>query len=91
MTFEEIKNEIVNISKRNGVHHLYLFGSYAKGLATKNSDIDIIIDGVFDYDKFIDDIDNILTLTEIDVIDIRNIYNNKYMLEDFHKYAKKIY
>ena len=91
MKFDEIKNEIVNISKKNDVNHLYLFGSYAKGLQTKNSDIDIVIDGCKDYDKFLDDIDNIMTLTKIDVIDLKKITNNKYLMEDFNTYAKQIY
>ena len=91
MTFDEIKNEIVKICKKNNVEHLYLYGSYAKGTNTKHSDIDVVVDGNFDKYKLLDDIDNIMTLTKIDVIDIKNLRKNKYMLESFNDYAKKIF
>ena len=40
----EIKNMINPIAKNYGVEKVYLFGSYAKNNATKDSDIDLYID-----------------------------------------------
>lgn len=40
-TVEEIKNKVEPIFEQKGVLKAILFGSYAKGVATENSDIDI--------------------------------------------------
>ena len=39
-----IKKIIDPIAKSYGVKRIYLFGSYAKGTATRNSDIDLLIE-----------------------------------------------
>ena len=39
-----IKNTIIPIAKSYGVKRVYLFGSYAKGTATEESDIDLLIE-----------------------------------------------
>ena len=43
-SIEEIKRKIVPVLKRNGVTKAGIFGSYARGEETKNSDIDILIE-----------------------------------------------
>lgn len=43
-SIEEIQNRISPIAMRYGVERVYLFGSYAKGCATAESDIDLRID-----------------------------------------------
>lgn len=43
-TIEEIKSAVTKVGKKYGIKSAYLFGSYAKGRATKDSDIDILID-----------------------------------------------
>ena len=43
-TIAEIKKKIVPILKRNDVKHAAIFGSFARGEATKKSDIDILIE-----------------------------------------------
>ncbi len=43
-TLNEIKNIITPIASRYGVDKVYLFGSYARGDADENSDIDLCID-----------------------------------------------
>lgn len=39
-----IKNKITPIARSYGVKRIYLFGSYAKGNANENSDIDLLIE-----------------------------------------------
>jgi len=41
---EEIKNKILPILKRYGVRRASIFGSVARGEATENSDIDILVE-----------------------------------------------
>lgn len=43
-TIDEIRNNVSPIARRYGVERVYLFGSYARGEATKNSDIDLRVD-----------------------------------------------
>ena len=39
-----IKDAIIPIAKQYGLKRIYLFGSYAKGTANENSDIDLLIE-----------------------------------------------
>ncbi|MBQ2636393.1 MAG: nucleotidyltransferase domain-containing protein [Methanobrevibacter sp.] len=43
-TIDEIKYIVIPIAKRYGIASISLFGSYAKGKATIDSDIDFIMD-----------------------------------------------
>jgi len=42
-TIEEIAQKITPLFVNKGVTKVVLFGSYAKGVATKNSDIDLMV------------------------------------------------
>ena len=44
MTIEIIREKIKPIFDESGVIQAVIFGSYAKGLATENSDIDIVVE-----------------------------------------------
>ena len=44
LTVSEIKSKISPICKKYGVNKAYLFGSYARGEANENSDIDLHIE-----------------------------------------------
>lgn len=74
---------------KNHVSHAILFGSRAKGTATDRSDYDIAVSGVAEYEKLIDDIDNLDTLYSIDIINLDEC-NNKLLVEDIEKYGRKI-
>ena len=43
-TIEDIKVRIAPIIKKYGIPAMYLFGSYARGDATEESDIDLLVD-----------------------------------------------
>lgn len=43
-TIEQLKERIAPIADKYGLSAVYVFGSYAKGEATENSDIDILVD-----------------------------------------------
>lgn len=42
-TIEEIKEMIYDVLKKYGIEKAYIFGSYARGEANKQSDVDIMI------------------------------------------------
>lgn len=78
---EPLLKEIINIVKkdiRNSNYKIYLFGSWAKGNALYNSDIDIAIDSEkpLDIDIIIrikEEIENIPTLRSIDIVDLNSV------------------
>ena len=43
-TIDEIRNIIAPIAKRYGVAKVSIFGSYAKGTADEDSDVDLLVD-----------------------------------------------
>ena len=62
-TIEEIREKIIPIAKKYGVKKISLFGSYARGEATKNSDLDFFYESEktlgLEYVSFIYDLENI--------------------------------
>ena len=43
-TVEEIKRRVTPVAQRYGLASVYLFGSYARGEATAESDVDLLVD-----------------------------------------------
>ena len=43
-SFEQLKRIITPIAQKHGIPAVFLFGSYARGTATEDSDIDLLID-----------------------------------------------
>lgn len=72
-TIEEIKKYIFQILRKYGIQRAYIFGSYARNEATKNSDVDIMIVGgeqlktILDMAGFEIELRNILK-KDVDVI-----------------------
>ncbi len=56
-TIAEIKKKIVPILKKNDVKHAAIFGSFARGEATKKSDVDVLIEYKNDNKSLFDFID----------------------------------
>lgn len=71
-TIDEIKKISVPIAKEYGVDSLSLFGSYARGEATSESDVDFYIDngnikGLLDFIGFVQDLEENLQC-HVDVV-----------------------
>ncbi|KZX14077.1 nucleotidyltransferase family protein [Methanobrevibacter oralis] len=71
-TIEEIKEKTIPIAKKYGIDSMSLFGSYARGEATENSDVDFYIDkgdikGLLDYIGFVQDLEDIFNC-HVDVV-----------------------
>lgn len=43
-TVDEIQKAVLPVAKKYGLRAVYLFGSYARGTATEDSDIDLVVD-----------------------------------------------
>lgn len=91
MDIDEILNQIIEICKRNQVSSLYLFGSYAKGTNTQRSDIDIVVDGEYNYFQLEEELQNISTLRKIDIFERKKCEKNQLLMEDILKYGKRLY
>ena len=44
LSLSKIKELLLPVLMRNNIHYCYLFGSYARGEARENSDVDLLID-----------------------------------------------
>ena len=81
-TVEEIKDAIREIAQRYGVERVALFGSYARGEARPDSDIDLIIDkgriqGLFQLSGFHLDLEERFN-THVDVLTTDSL-NEKFL------------
>lgn len=71
-TIEEIRQKAVPIAKQYGISRMCLFGSYARGEARADSDVDIYIDkgkmkSLIQYFAFVNDLEKILKC-HVDVV-----------------------
>lgn len=90
LSADEIIRQVADICRAHGVKHLSLFGSYAKGTQTKYSDIDFVVYGAVDIIKLQEQMEEIPTLTKIDLFEYDSI-ENCFLKEDIDLYASKIY
>ncbi|GHU46586.1 hypothetical protein FACS1894200_00440 [Spirochaetia bacterium] len=79
-TIEEIKNRVFGTARHYGVKRVYLFGSYARGEAGTESDIDICIEKgkirtLFDLSGFCQDLKENLE-NEVDVVTTAGLSNS---------------
>ena len=70
-TINEIKEKTVPIAKEFGIKSMSLFGSYARGDANDNSDVDIFIDkgkmSLISYYMFVQELEKVLNC-HVDVV-----------------------
>ena len=74
LTIKQIKQRIKPIMEKHGIKNVYLFGSYARGEANSNSDVDIYcdkgdIESLFDAVGFEDELEEALG-KKVDVVTI---------------------
>lgn len=75
-TVDEIKERLEGLFQEKNIRKAILFGSYAKGLATEKSDVDLVVDSGLlgmKFVGFIEDIRERLDDKEVDLFDITHI------------------
>lgn len=80
LSIKEIKDRIRPIMQKHGIQDVYLFGSYARGEATRDSDVDIYCDKgdvitLWDQSAFEDELTKALG-KEVDVVTIGSQMND---------------
>lgn len=80
-TIERIKNLVYPVAVKHSVDRIYLFGSYARGSADHNSDIDLCVDssgirGMFALGGLYADLKEALN-KELDLITLKSLTRSK--------------
>lgn len=92
-SIEELVAIISPIAKRYGVKSLSLFGSYARGDASSQSDLDLLVDkgrmsGLFEYYSFLDELETALNL-HVDLVTTR--IQNQAFLDAINREKKVLF
>lgn len=94
-TIDEIKSKLLPVFQSAPVYRATLFGSYAKGLATESSDVDIVIDSQgkllnLHFYGILEDITEALG-KPVDLIEISEIKPESPILADIHQSGVVLY
>ena len=93
-TLEHIKNKLSPVFLLYNVKSATLFGSYAKGYATENSDIDLLVDSNLKGLKFfalLEDVKEALDEKEVDMFDVTHIESGSKIQNEIKNTGVKIY
>ena len=93
-TNTEIINRIEPVLHSYGVNKAVLFGSYGKGVATADSDVDLLVDSGLKGLKFVGLVESIreaLDDKEVDVLDIAHIEPDSRVDSEIKKTGVVIY
>ncbi|MDR2832240.1 MAG: nucleotidyltransferase domain-containing protein [Streptococcaceae bacterium] len=103
-TIEEIREIVRPIANKYGIKRVYLFGSYARGEANENSDIDILVDvagseiatHMADFGDVLEDL-TVALKKEVDLITVQSIERDKrfnrrkYFVEEVEKDRRDLF
>lgn len=93
LTKENIINICQPIFEKFKVDYCYLFGSYSKGTANETSDVDLLISSSCGGLKFFELAEQLRENLnkKIDLLDVKQLNNNKELLDEILKSGVKIY
>lgn len=93
LTIDQIRDSCATIFKEFPVEYCYLFGSYAKGKATENSDVDLLIATSVSGIKFYDFVEAIREglQKKVDVLNREQLSDNPELINEILKDGIKIY
>lgn len=93
LSVDEIKNKCESVFSKYDVTYCYLFGSYAKGKAGEDSDIDLLISTSLTGLKFFGLVEELRENLhkKVDVLDLNQLKDNMDLLNEILKDGIKIY
>lgn len=93
ITKEEIIRSLRPVFQGKGVRRAVLFGSYAKGTQTANSDIDILVDSGLHGLRFFGLLEDVCTSVDrpVDMIDVYQLKEGSNLAKDIEESGIVIY
>lgn len=92
-TTQQIQTILFPIFRNHNVKKAILFGSYAKGVAEKNSDIDILVDSGLKGLRFFGLLEDVVTGLQknVDLIDVAQVEAGSEVQKEIEKTGVVIY
>lgn len=89
----EIENVLYPVFASHGVRRAVLFGSYAKGVATPRSDVDILVDSGLRGLAFFGLLESVTSTLHVpvDLIDVTQVENGSQIEREIQKTGVEIY
>lgn len=94
LSINDIKERIVPVCRKYPIKKALLFGSYARGEAREDSDVDLLVDSNLHGLKFVGFVEELrgaLNDKEMDVLDITHIEHNSPIDLEIQKTGIEIY
>lgn len=93
LSLDKIKTTCSSIFKEYKVEYAYLFGSYAKGVATETSDVDLLVSMPVNGLAFYELIETLREKLKkkVDLLDIAQLNNNPKLVQEILRDGVKIY
>lgn len=93
LKIEDIRLIVSDVLSAHSIKYCYLFGSYAKGYAKEDSDVDLLIAGDIEGIQFFGLIEElrIALHKKVDLLDTYQLLKNPELLEEILKDGVKIY
>ncbi|MBR7078285.1 MAG: nucleotidyltransferase domain-containing protein [Clostridia bacterium] len=93
LTIEQIKNVCENVLPAYDAEYCYLFGSYAKGVATETSDVDLLVSVPLNGLRFYELAEMLRENLnkKVDLLDETQLHNNPELLHEILKDGIKVF
>ena len=92
-TIDQLRSMLIPVFRLHGVKSAVLFGSYGKGMAGADSDIDLLVDSRLRGLRFVGLIEDVRSTVDkdVDLLDISHIEENSKVQEEIKKTGVLLY
>lgn len=92
-TIEQLKAMLTPVFRVHGVKSAVLFGSYGKGVAGADSDIDLLVDSRLRGLRFVGLMEDVRSTVDkdVDLLDISHVEDNSKVQEEIQKTGVLLY
>lgn len=92
-TIEQLKTMLIPVFRTHGVKRAVLFGSYGKGQAGKDSDIDLLVDSSLRGLRFVGLMEDVRSTVDkdVDLLDVSHVEANSEIDDEIKKTGVLIY
>ena len=92
-TIDQLRSMLIPVFRLHGVKSAVLFGSYGKGMAGADSDIDLLVDSRLRGLRFVGLMEDVRSTVDkdVDLLDISHIEENSKVQEEIKKTGVLLY